>query len=438
VQNGGWMKKTSCLLLLVAVLTFAAVPVGEKLDFAAPVNIPQTTRQMQRPGFWIAHHPSADRVVLNAVGVQHFNQTLVANGLVKDLLSMSSLEVQVSSAQIQKEIKKFLRGDYFDHEGKAASRDFFSRIEDNVVLDSMADQRPRHAFVIRQCDQRLLPTAEVLTAEPFDFEFDEIQNSSLDAGTPVIVFYETLDEQWVYTQTTASAGWVKKENLEFVSSDEFMNQITAKKFAVVVSAKADLYRDRERTQFYDNVRMGMRLAVNVVHSDSVEVMIAPRQSAFLHRRDINMGYLSYTPRNIIEQAFKMLNAPYGWGGLNGQQDCSAFLKQIFATVGIELPRNSAEQGQVGELLGSKGQVETFKKAIAGITIAQLKGHIVLYLGMVDQQPYAIHATFAYREPGGLTDQTRVVNRVIVSDLSLGAGTKKGSLLERIVAIRAVK
>lgn len=432
------MKKISCLLLLIASLTFAAAPVGEKLNFAAPVSIPQTTRQMQRPGFWIAHHSSVDRVVLDVAGVKRFNQTLIADGLVKDVLNMNSLDVQVSSAQIQKEIKKFARGNYFDHEGKLASRDFFSRIEDNVVLDSLADQRPRHAFVIRQCDQRLLPTAEVLTAEPFDFEFDEIQNSSLDAATAVVVFYETLDQQWVYTQTAASAGWIKKENLEFVSSDEFMNQLTAKKFAVVVSAKADLYRDRERTQFYDNVRMGTRLMVNVVHSDSVEVMIAPRQSVFLHRRDINMGYLTYTPRNMIEQAFKMLDAPYGWGGLNGQQDCSAFLKQIFATAGIDLPRNSGEQGQVGELLGSKGQIETFKKAIAGITIAQMKGHIVLYLGIVDQQPYAIHATFAYREPAGLTDQIRVVNRVIVSDFSLGAGTKKGSLLERIVAIRAVR
>ncbi|MCB9756853.1 MAG: SH3 domain-containing protein [Candidatus Omnitrophica bacterium] len=432
------MKKIWVLSLVIASLTFAAAPVGEKLNFAAPASIPQTTRQMQRPGFWISLNPLADRVVLNAADVQHFNQTLIANGLVKDVLSMSSLDVQVSSAQIQKEIKKFSRGDYFDHEGKLAPRDFFSRIEDNIVLDNMEDQRPRHAFVIQQCDQRLLPTTDILTAEPFDFEFDEIQNSSLDAGTAVVVFQETLDEQWVYTQTAASAGWVKKENLEFVSSDEFLNQLTAKKFAVVISAKADLYRDRERTQFYDNVRMGMRLAVNGVHADSVEVAIAPRQSLFIHRRDINMGYLTYTPRVIIEQAFKMLNAPYGWGGLNGQQDCSAFLKQVFSTVGIELPRNSSEQGQVGELLGSKGQIETFKKATAGITIAQLKGHIVLYLGMVDQQPYAIHAAFAYRETAGATDQTRVVNRVIVSDLSLGAGTKKGSLLDRIVAIRAIK
>lgn len=432
------MNKTTFWVLLLAGLTYAAAPVGEKLNFAAPVSIARTTPQMQRPGYWIARHASVDKMILNAAGVQKFNRTLVKDGLTKDLLNVEALDVQVGLAQIQKELKKFSRDDYFDHEGKVASQDLFSRLEENIVLDNGPGLRPRHAFIVRQCDQRLLPTKEILTAEPFDFEFDEIQNSSLDAGTPVVVFHETVDEQWVYTQTTASAGWVKKENLEFVTSNEFLNILTAKKFAVVIAAKADLYRDRERTQFYNYVRMGTRFAVNVVHADSVEVMITPRQSVFIHRRDINMGYLGYTPRNMIEQAFKMLNAPYGWGGVNGQQDCSAFLKQIFATVGIDLPRNSSEQGQVGQLLGSKGQVDIFKKAIAGSTIAQLKGHIVLYIGIVDDQPYAIHAAFAYREPAGLTDQTRVVNRVIVSDLSLGAGTKKGSLLDRIVAIRVVK
>ncbi len=42
----------------------------------------------------------------------------------------------------------------------------------------------------------------------------------------------------------------------------------------------------------------------------------------------------------------MLNQPYGWGDMYGEQDCSRFLQMVFATVGIMLPRDSKDQAQV--------------------------------------------------------------------------------------------
>ncbi len=42
----------------------------------------------------------------------------------------------------------------------------------------------------------------------------------------------------------------------------------------------------------------------------------------------------------------MLNQPYGWGDMYGEQDCSRFLQMVFATVGISLPRDSKDQAQV--------------------------------------------------------------------------------------------
>ncbi len=432
------MKKTYCLILLLVCLTFGAGPIDERLNYAAPAVIPHTTAQMQRPGFWISRHPAPDAVGLDAVSVKYFNEKLIKEGLVKDLVGIDAFDRKISQLQIKKEMQKFERGDYFDAQGKPASRDFFGRIKENIILEETKDWQLRQAFVVRQTDQRLLPTDEILTATPFDFEFDEIQNSSLDAGEPLVVFFETFDEKWVYTQTSASAGWVKKENLAFVAPGEFKQMVIDEEFVVVTEAKADLFIDEKRTQFYDSVRMGARFDLSALFDDTVEVFISPGQSVFIARRDVTVGYLAYTPRHIIEQAFKMLNAPYGWGGANGEQDCSAFLKQIFATVGIHLPRNSAQQGQSGNLLGSKAEMGLFKKALGGMVIAQLKGHVVLYLGMADEKPYVIHAAFAYRQPVDGQDQTRVVNRVIVSDLSLGAGSKKGSLWQRIVAIREMK
>lgn len=433
------LKKRICLFALFFFILFSRFAfAGEKLNYIAPAVIPNTHQDMNRPGFWISKHPAADAVILAASEVGSFNQELIKAGLIKDLFNIDAFDLNRSNGQIQNQLKKFERGDYFDRNGKPIGREFFRQIKNNVNYEEDQDIVLRFAFVLRQSDQRLLPTADILTAQPFDLEFDEVQNSSLDVGEGLVVFAETLDGKWVYTQTVASAGWMKKADLEFVSSDEFKIMTSSEKFAVVISAKADLYRDSTRTKFYDMVRMGARFPINNLTADSVEILIAPAQRVFISRRDINIGFLHYTPRVIMEQAFKMLNAPYGWGGLHGEQDCSAFLKQIFATVGIDMPRNSGEQGQVGTLLGSQGQIKFLESATPGITIAQLKGHIVLYLGMADGKPYAIHGVYAYREPVDGKDRLRIFNRVVVSGLDLGKGSKKGSLLERIVSIREIR
>jgi len=63
---------------------------------------------------------------------------------------------------------------------------------------------------------------------------------------------------------------------------------------------------------------------------------------------------------------------------------------------------------------------------------------MLYLGKDEGRLYAIHAIWAYRQKGLEGDEATVLGRVVVSDLSLGEGASRGSLLERIVAVRLLK
>jgi hypothetical protein len=166
-------------------------------------------------------------------------------------------------------------------------------------------------------------------------------------------------------------------------------------------------------------------------------------SGFIHGTQVHEGYLDYTPRTVLTQAFKMLHQPYGWGGMYGEQDCSRFLQEIFAPVGIYMPRNSGQQIQTGVDLARGSSFETAQekltvlqtKAIGGATLLGMRGHIMLYVGEVDGRPYAIHAVWAYRQPVGAKDDIYVLNRVTLSDLMLGEGSRKGSLLDRLNAIR---
>jgi len=54
------------------------------------------------------------------------------------------------------------------------------------------------------------------------------------------------------------------------------------------------------------------------------------------------------PKELEEHIEKFLGIPYLWGGNTKEgMDCSAFVKQIYAIYGIDLPRTSALQSQLG-------------------------------------------------------------------------------------------
>ena len=222
----------------------------------------------------------------------------------------------------------------------------------------------------------------------------------------------------------------------------------------MVSPKSDLFLDPELREFYDYTLMGTRFPLgNDTNETRAKISLPVRgpegnlvlKPGYVLTTDAALQPLSYTPRTIITQAYKLLNAPYGWGGMYGEQDCSRFLQEVFATIGIKLPRNSSAQSKAGQLIAEfSGQtapekkLSSFDPAAAGTLLAYMPGHIILYLGSDGGRPYAIHAVWAYREPVGQEDRIRILNRVVVSSLDLGQGSKKGSLLKRLTRLVAVQ
>jgi cell wall-associated NlpC family hydrolase len=169
------------------------------------------------------------------------------------------------------------------------------------------------------------------------------------------------------------------------------------------------------------------------------------KEAYVRLQDVSAGYLKYTRRNILEQAFKYLDSPYGWGGQYDALDCSSFLKNVFACFGLKLPRNSAAQIQQGTYLFGANFQKTddeivkneaiIKKAIAAASLIYFPGHIMLYIGEYQGQPYVIHSVWGYRAQKNNKDTYYIINKVAVSGLDLGRGTKSGSFLQRITRFK---
>jgi hypothetical protein len=163
--------------------------------------------------------------------------------------------------------------------------------------------------------------------------------------------------------------------------------------------------------------------------------------------DVRQGFLPYTRRNVLVQAFKLLHTPYSWGGKGEFRDCSQFIMDVYATMGLTLPRNSSMQAIVGKSRKSfwRGDSEVARKKalnkISGPAIVQFPGHVMLYLGVFNQRHYCIHDVWAYRvrEPNlpGVEDRKVIIGKVVVSDMSLGEQSSKGSFLKRMAVVNTL-
>ena len=426
---------------------------GKPVLYAAPSVLPNTTPAMNTAGFWISRHPDPDKVVLSSDEIQRFNQTIREElKLTKDLAAWpSAISGEELRATLQKTLDDLQARELKSLNGKKPSAAYWSGARQAMNLDAISNEIPRqYGLITRYADQRFLPLEEGLYAQAYDEDFDELQNSALDITTPVVVLHRSLDEKWFWVESATSAGWVKAKNVALATEDQ-IKPFWSTPFVVVTVPRADIFLDRTMINFAGSLQMGTRLPLMRLDGDFAEVTLPQRQGdgnvelvpGFVAAEQIHEGYLPYTPRQILSQAFKMFGQPYGWGGMYGAQDCSRFLQEVFATVGIALPRDSKNQIQVGTRLiewepGTPGADKTLVLtdfAVGGVTILGMKGHILLYLGTIDGRVYAIHSVWAYREPG---DRTYVLNRVVVSDLGLGEGSKRGSLLERLNAVRLLK
>lgn len=67
--------------------------------------------------------------------------------------------------------------------------------------------------------------------------------------------------------------------------------------------------------------------------------------------------LTESQRQVLQEAFTYVGVPYVWAGnTRSGLDCSAFVKNVFKTIGVELPRHSGHQISVGRTITDTAQL----------------------------------------------------------------------------------
>jgi hypothetical protein len=414
------------------------------------------TPSVENVSFWTSQLSNPDEVAIQPQDIRRFNdeiQKIVPQ--VVDVFDLKSLPTdEALQNSFTSTLSGYEEGTFYDPSGKIRPFIFYEKIKQEMVQSVAPSEGKKWALTVRRTSMRDLPTSEALLQEPDDLAFDQLQATSLEVGEPVVIVRVSRSRSWVYVQSVFYSGWIPAVDLAATNDvSRVKGYVQSPQCGVVLGARVSVFGDALLQNVMVEMGMGTRLSGLVKKANVWQIRVPQRtangelvfEKGYLsHQADIAPHFLPLTQRNVLTQAFKLLGMPYGWGGSWNGDDCSGFMVKIFRSFGIQLPRNSSQQAKIGHIW-SEFEVKTkkeFKKALLGrvpqtLTFLVLRGHIMLYLGRVEKEDYAIHATWSLAESHWFRETKHPIGRVVVSRLEDGKGTKRGSYLDRLISLNSI-
>ena len=231
------------------------------------------------------------------------------------------------------------------------------------------------------------------------YSMDRFQETTLNVGEGVAIYHESLDGKWYFVQAMNYYGWVEKQYIAECSQDVMAKFLKATDKIVVISDYVVL-EDA-------HVRMGQAFPL-ISEDDATYKIEFPirnndgtltlKELIIEKTEDYNKGYLKYTYKNLMLQAFKLLGINYSWGDKETSgRDCSSTMASIYNSFGFMMPRNCTQQRYIpGYGLEVSGVTDnTMKTLYKPGTLIYSSSHVMMYLGENDYGvSYLLHNTNA--------------------------------------------
>ncbi len=320
------------------------------------------------------------------------------------------------------------------------------------------------AVVVRDSDVRAVPTNKPYYLSQKGYPFDRYQNSLIFQGTPVLITHFNTDKTYAHIQSSFVYGWIKVSDLAYMRDKDIELLTKLKNYVMPIKDKIPLYTDYG--DFYTNARVGELFALipqsqNASQNPQKKELkaygflrdakgYAALQSVILDEKDFFVFPKAFNSENMAYFIDTMLGQKYGWGGLLGNRDCSAFTRDSFANFGILLPRNSYAQSRyannyvdLSSMKAKEKEDYILKNATPFGTLIYLKGHIMLYLGERNHQAIVAHSIWSVQTQKHFKTLSHKIGGVVITSLWLaeehnGAFSKKKLLIDRVLGMSDLK
>ena len=310
-------------------------------------------------------------------------------------------------------------------------------LEEEADFDNFPNAK-KPAIITRSCDVRVLPTNKPRFFNPKQagegYPFDYWQNSSIYLGTPVLITHYSKSKKWVFIESGFVSGWVESLNVAILDNHQIQKLKNTKDFLVVKKDYTPLRNTHN--EFLESARIGMLLPLIGSTKNLYESFIFTRtQRGFAKEVQVHLSTKNFTKfpmrfssQNYASLAQNIIGEKYGWGGMLGNRDCSMFLRDTLGNFGFYLPRNS--QAQIGKNqatfvdlshLNPLEKILAIKNhAIPFATLLGMKGHIMLYIGEINGEIFALHDIWGLKTLQNETQEGRkIIGKIAITPLNIG-------------------
>lgn len=347
----------------------------------------------------------------------------------------------------------------------------------NLKVLSEANQKleGKPALTTRRLAIRAFPTEQTAVKDPAAIDADRLQLTTIQAGSPVMIWHQSLSGKWSYIQSQIYSGWVLTEYLAVAANlDTIIDYWNQQERLVVTGSRTET----EPNPFFpgisnlflqlgdslplfpedlipEEIPAGAKNGQSPVGCYVVKVPLAlgarvdkPGRLEFApgliaYSQPVQVGFNDFTKGNLIEAAFKCLGERYGWGGLFNRRDCSRLVFDIYRQVGLTLPRDAGrpqEAGASGRTIyfrGGRSERLSQLKVLEPGDPLYLPGHVMIYLGRAKKPGseefgnYVIHSGAGYGREGNGEFQQVTVHSTFVMELATYLQSEKKTYLKAL-------
>ena len=455
------------ILVAIAVSSLAACASAPREPEIPAHGVIGVTEAHLDPEFWI-RRGAGSRLVLDEAAIDAQNAKLIQ--LDRSVHDVAALPGTLSAADVHAWVDRMSeRPDdtLYDEKGAAVEAATIDAIVANANADAIpATQPTRFGMVVRRSDLRTFPTRMRLFSEPGVTDIDRLQEDALFPGTPLAIVHASRDGEWLFVVSPRYAAWISRDDVAQGARDEVIGYAHKEPYIVVTGARARTVFTPEQPAVSElQLEMGQRIPVlndwpaekpvNGQHPYTSHVVELPIRAAdgslqftpaLLPRTaDVASDYLPLTRTNLIRQSFKFLGERYGWGHSYNARDCSGFVSEVYRSFGVQLPRNTRDQG-VSPALNRIAFTadDDHEKRLAVLRELQvgdlvyIPGHVMMVIGQDGGGPYVIHDTtgITYRDAEGVPTRVRLNGVSVTPVLPLLDG-KEQSRVDRIYSIQRI-
>jgi uncharacterized protein YxeA len=385
----------------------------EKQEYIGP-QVSGVTAQMQKAAFWIDLYKKPYEIILTTDQIRKYNEDNFNRlPFLSDLVNEPGI---ISGDEVLKWINQLSvvpRATRYFENGKVYQNSDYQIMAWNINPKGIPDEvRVRYGVTVKRTQMRTWPSTNASFSSPTNQKVDYFTETAVYPGEPVSIYHASEDGMWYFAGIYHYKAWIPAEDVALCSKDELIELMAYDDLIVISGAKLYTQATDDSRVSYLQLDMGVSLPLEDSCEQGCTVRYPVRNKngsleyipLYLPMwADISTGYINFTPAAVLEQAFKLIGEPYGWGGMNNARDCTSFLVDIYRTFGIRLPRNSNQQEQVLGAISLKGKDrEERVKIIEGLkpgSLLYMPGHAMMYLGKYEDRHYIIHDVSSVYEKG---------------------------------------